>query len=85
MHKQYYAIIGPDSDAENQQYWDADNMNWTEAFCLATQYPRNILCGPLPVGTVGIMQFNEFHNPIGYYQLEILPLLVGEGSHENFN
>ncbi len=69
----FYVIIGPDSDSEDQQYWNNRLWEWTSEFDEATRYDGQVFFMPLPPGAEGIMEFTEENEPIKFYALDTPP------------
>jgi len=74
MNKEFYAIIGPDDEAGNQQYWDVSEWEWTPDFGRATRYHTgHVFFQPPPPGGVCIIKFSEEGRPLGQYDFGTPP------------
>jgi len=74
MNRNFYVIIGPDDDGQNQQYWDALEWEWTAEFGAATRYDGHVFWMPLPPMAEGIMEFSENNCPIGWHDPSYPPI-----------
>ncbi len=71
----FYAIIGPDSESNDQQYWDVNQFDWTSEFEQATHYnDGGVFFIPLPPGAQGIMEFTEENEPVRWFEAGDPPL-----------
>lgn len=69
----YFIIIGPDADNDEQQYWDVKSQEWTLEYGMATRYDKDILCHPLSLKSIGIMEMISNYKPINFYTISSLP------------